>query len=200
MSPYEILGIRPAATLDEAEAAYRARLREWHPDLHAHAGLEAVARAEQRTRELNAAIQTIRNRPRVLAGAADVWFARDHGFDTTEDTDWFGNPSRPRWSVPCALCGLWMDDASEYRVHLVLDHAFAERVRKQHRRAARPPWLTFIPAPMFWALMILMIYWGCMFATFGDSGIAIAGWWLGILAYLVFLPFAYRAERYRRRF
>jgi hypothetical protein len=57
-----------------------------------------------------------------------------------------------------------------------------------------------IPAPMFWALMLLMVYWACVFSAFGDSSAALAGWWIGIVAYLVFLPFAYRAVRYRRRF
>jgi hypothetical protein len=203
MSPYEILGIRPSATLAAAEAAYRARLRESHPDVHAHAGPDAVAWAEQRTRELNDAIRDIRRlhaEPAFTPNADDDWFARDHGFTTSDDTDWFGNPTRPRWTVQCALCGLPVDDQREYRVHLVLDHAFAERLAKQRRRAARPPLLTLIPAPMFWALMTLMVYWGVLFSVFGDSAIALAGWWLGIFAFLIFLPFAYRAGRYRRRF
>ena len=200
MSPYEILGIRPTASRNEAEAAYRALLRECHPDLHLHSGPEALARAEQQTRQLNAAIHIIRTEDRVYVGTAGEQFARDHGFHATTDTDWFGNPNRPRFTINCVMCGLEIEEQSEYRVHLLLDHAFAERVRKHHRRLARPPRLTMIPAPMFWALMLLMFYWACVFSIFGDSPAALAGWWLGILAFLIFLPFAYRAERYRRRF
>jgi hypothetical protein len=188
--------------LAAAEAAYRARLRECHPDVHAQAGPEAVAWAEQRTRALNAAIRTIRQQhtqPSFASSPAGDRFAREHGFTADTDHDWFGNPSRPRWSVQCVLCGLPIDDQNQYRVHLVLDHAFAEKLAKQRRRAARPPFLTLIPAPMFWVLMTLMVYWGVLFSVFGDSKIALTGWWLGIFAFLVFLPFAYRATRYRRR-
>ncbi len=200
MSPYEILGIRPTASLDEAEAAYRALLLECHPDLHVQDGPEALAWAEQRTRELNAAIHTIRTADRVFVGPAGDPFGRDHGFSAPNQSDWFGNPSRPRFSVTCVVCGVAIDDPTEYRVHLVLDHAFAERVRRYHRGMAGAPRLTMIPAPMFWSLMLLMVYWACIFSIFGDSSAAMAGWWLGIIAFLVFLPFAYRAGRYRRRF
>jgi hypothetical protein len=200
MSPYEILGIRPTASRDEAEAAYRALMRECHPDLHLHAGPEAVAWAEQRTRHLNAAIRAIRTEDRVFVGTAGEQFARDHGFRATDDTDWFGNPTRPRFNITCVMCGLQIEEQSEYRVHLLLDHAFAEQLRKHRLRAMRPPRLTMIPAPMFWALMLLMVYWACVFSIFGDSSAGLAGWWIGIVAYLIFLPFAYRAVRYRRRF
>ena len=106
MSPYEILGIRPTASRDEAEAAYRALMRECHPDLHLHAGPEAVAWAEQQTRHLNAAIRAIRTEDRVFVGTAGEQFARDHGFRATDDTDWFGNPTRPRITITCVMCGL----------------------------------------------------------------------------------------------
>lgn len=200
MSPYEILGVRPAATIDEAEAAYRALLRECHPDLHAHAGPEAVAWAERRTRDLNAAIHTIRTSERLHVGAAGDTFADAHGFRASNDTDWFGNPNRPRFTITCALCGIDLEDAGEYRVHLVLDHALAKRMRRQRARAMRTPILAYVPAPMFWALVLLVVYGVTVFGTLGDSTAALLGWWLGILAYLVFLPFAYRADRHRRRF
>ncbi len=93
--------------------------------------------------------------------------------------------------MTCVMCGLPIDEQSEYRIHLVLDHAFAEHVQKHQRRLTRPPKLTLIPAPMFWALMLLLVYWACVFSLLGDSGAAMAGWWLGIAVYLVFLPFAY---------
>lgn len=199
MSPYEILGIRHTASVDEAETAYRARLRECHPDLHVHAGPDAVAWAEQRTRELNAAIRAIRTQPRVVVGHAGEEFGRQHGFQTGAGSDWFGNPVRGRPSIHCVLCGLRVDEPSSYRRHLLLDHAFVERVRRRHTHSV-PQWMSWIPAPMFWSLLLLVLYCILLFGIFGDSTLSIAGLWFGVLAYLLFLPVAYKAERYRRRF
>lgn len=168
MSPFEILGVRPMASIEEAEAAYRARLREWHPDLHVRGGPDAVARAEQRTRELNEAIRAIR------AGRCDVEQPVSH----------------------CGLCGVPLDTARDHRVHLI-DHAHAA-LRARARR--RPPRLSWMPAPMFWSLVVVTFYWAIVFSVFGDSATAVAGWWIGVVSYLLFLPVAYRADRYRRRF
>jgi hypothetical protein len=199
MSPHEILGIRPTASIDEAEAAYRARLRECHPDLHAHAGADAVAWAEQRTRALNRAIEAIRAGGADFRRHIDDAFGAAHGFTPGPGTDWFGNTIDPRPSVRCVFCGLAVEDANSYRTHLLLDHAFVERARRQGRRTT-PSWLTWIPAPTFWSLVLLIAYGAVLFDSLGDSGLAVAGWWAGIAAFLAFLPFAYRAERYRRRF
>jgi len=49
--PYEVLGIRPDAPLDVAEAAYRARAKKAHPD---------AGGRDDEMRELNAAIESIR--------------------------------------------------------------------------------------------------------------------------------------------
>jgi hypothetical protein len=202
MSPYEILGIRPTATLDEAEAAYRGLLRECHPDLHVHAGPDAVAWAEQRTRQLNAAIHTIRSQNRVFASSAGNRFAQAHGFTTGVGTDYFGNPTHSRVSVGCPLCEAFFEDAREFRVHLVLDHAFANQMARRARRARRPihNWMSWVPAPMFWSLLLLIVYWCVLFGMLGDSAMALVGMWIGVFAYLFFLPFAYKAERYRKRF
>lgn len=199
MSPYEILGIRPTATVDEAEAAYRALLRECHPDVHAHEGADAVAWAEQRTRQLNAAIHTIRSEERVFAGSGSDEFAAAYGFTTAVGTDYFGNPNHSRLSVGCPMCDAFFEDAAEFRVHLVLDHAFANHLARRARRPV-PNWMSWIPAPMFWSLLVLVVYWCVLFGVLGDSALALAGMWFGVFVYLVFLPFAYRAERYRRRF
>lgn len=60
MDPYEVLGIRSTASLEEAEAAYHGLLRVHHPDLHHGGSDEQRAAAEARTRALNAAIGRIR--------------------------------------------------------------------------------------------------------------------------------------------
>ncbi len=60
MTPYEILGIGPTASQDEADEAYHRLLRVHHPDLHQHDSPEAIAAAEQRTQACNLAIAQIR--------------------------------------------------------------------------------------------------------------------------------------------
>ena len=199
MSPYEILGIPTEASIGEAESAYRALLRDCHPDLHVHAGPEAVAWAEQRTRQLNAAIHAIRTRESVSVGAASDEFGRHYGFRTGPSTDWFGHTIHQRPSILCPLCAIPVDDSSSFRAHLLLDHAFAERVRKRNTDHM-PSWLSWVPAPMFWSLLLLVGYGTALFALLGDTTVSVIGFWVGIVAYLLFLPVAYRAERYRRRF
>jgi uncharacterized C2H2 Zn-finger protein len=179
MSPYEILGIRSTATLDEAEAAYRSRLLEWHTDLHAHEGPDAYGRAEHRTRQLNDAIRTVRAQRR--NGPGVPWLG--------------GRASEP--ALRCSMCGVQIHAHKEYRSHVLFDHAWAASQRHSQRPVVR---LSLIPAPMFWALVVVMLYWGVVFSIFGDSSAAMAGWWIGVAAYLAFLPLAYRAERERRRF
>jgi hypothetical protein len=198
MSPHEILGIPPTASLDEAEAAYRALLRECHPDLHAHAGPEAVAWAERRTRALNAAIEAIRAQGGVFMPPYEDAFAYAHGFASGPATDWFDNPFRARASIPCVFCGLTVDDSRSYRVHLLLDHAFVERARRRRVQPARTAWLAWIPAPAFWAVVVFAVYALALFSTLGDSAAALVGWWAGVAAILSFLPVAYRAQRNRR--
>lgn len=58
--PYEVLGLAPDATLDDAEHAYHHRLLRCHPDLHTAEGPDAVRRAENETRDLNEAITRLR--------------------------------------------------------------------------------------------------------------------------------------------
>lgn len=72
MTPQEVLGISPGASLDEAEVAYHQLLRRHHPDLHQASGPEALAAAEARTRALNSAIEWLRasSAPATDRGAA----------------------------------------------------------------------------------------------------------------------------------
>lgn len=59
--PYSILGLDPGATYDEARAAWKAAVRECHPDRLAARGLpeEAVGMAERRMMDLNRAWEEI---------------------------------------------------------------------------------------------------------------------------------------------
>jgi DnaJ-class molecular chaperone len=60
--PYEILGIRPGATLDEVTQAYRQEAQRNHPDKVATMAPEFRELAEKRMKEINAAYQELRNR------------------------------------------------------------------------------------------------------------------------------------------
>ena len=60
MNPYEVLGVSPSATMAEIQARYRLLLREYHPDLHQHEGPAAIAEMEMKTRDLNLAIEKLR--------------------------------------------------------------------------------------------------------------------------------------------
>jgi DnaJ-domain-containing protein 1 len=64
LSPYEILGLSPLASVVEIKAAYRKRLKECHPDLFAGMDPQARALAERWTKALNAAYATLNPRPR----------------------------------------------------------------------------------------------------------------------------------------
>lgn len=56
-SPYETIGVNPAATGDEIRAAYRARVAECHPDRNPGFTEEA----HRRTAELNRAYEILRD-------------------------------------------------------------------------------------------------------------------------------------------
>jgi hypothetical protein len=196
MTPFETLGIPVTATVEEAEAAYRRLLYECHPDRHAQARPGQRAWAEARTRQLNEAISEIRARARVPIGAGAP-FPSAHG--TGPRGDWFGNPVRTPPRMRCAFCGLSIDDSREYRAHVLLDHALAGRAARARTAAGVPPWLAWVPAPMFWSFVALLAYWFLLFSLFGDSTASSVGVWVGVLAYLAFLPTAYRAQRIRRR-
>jgi hypothetical protein len=60
MNPYRELGVEPTASIDEIEARYRLLMREHHPDYHQGSGPDGLAEAERRTRNLNWAMDQIR--------------------------------------------------------------------------------------------------------------------------------------------
>lgn len=116
-TPFDILGLTPDATIEQAETAYRAGLRNWHPDLHQSRGPAAVADAEAHTRALNEAIGAVRAgwRPTPFGGTTSSVSSR------TSD----GTPS-----AKCPLCTASFVDLPTYEHHLLDVH----RVR-----GPRPP-------------------------------------------------------------
>ncbi len=57
--PYEILGLRRGATIEEVKRAYRELASKYHPDKVSHLGDEFRALAERRFKEINEAYQAI---------------------------------------------------------------------------------------------------------------------------------------------
>jgi hypothetical protein len=64
LSPYEILGLSPSASILEIKTAYRRRMKACHPDLFAGMDQQAKALAERWTKALNAAYATLNPRHR----------------------------------------------------------------------------------------------------------------------------------------
>lgn len=58
--PYSILEVSQGASQDEIQTAYRARMREYHPDKVAHLGEELQKLAHERTVEIQQAYQHLR--------------------------------------------------------------------------------------------------------------------------------------------
>lgn len=64
LSPYEILGLSPLASLVEIKRAYRKRMKECHPDLFAGMDQQAQTLAERWAKALNHAYATLNPRHR----------------------------------------------------------------------------------------------------------------------------------------
>jgi uncharacterized membrane protein YkvA (DUF1232 family) len=58
--PYQILGIEPSATAKEIQAAYKARMSEYHPDKVAHLGEELQKVAHRKAIEIQQAHEQLR--------------------------------------------------------------------------------------------------------------------------------------------
>jgi len=78
---FEIFGIEKKLALDveDLQRRFYARSREWHPDLHARAGAEQLAKAEQASATLNDAWRTLRD-----PVARAEYVLRAEGFDIGE--------------------------------------------------------------------------------------------------------------------
>ncbi|WP_099476134.1 J domain-containing protein [Stenotrophomonas maltophilia] len=59
---YEVLGIRPSASIDEIDLAYKGRRSQYHPDRYASSDSETLAWATEKMKELNAAYAILKDR------------------------------------------------------------------------------------------------------------------------------------------
>lgn len=143
--PYRVLGISSRASLDEAQDAYHRLLRREHPDLHHRAGPERVGRAEQRTRDLNAAISSIRDaetvRSRSTSGVRSPsggpagpggpeGTTPPHGANAAVDGGGVWDDHENRWTVPpvanatapCPWCGEQFERGVDLKDHVLVTH------------------------------------------------------------------------------
>jgi uncharacterized membrane protein YkvA (DUF1232 family) len=58
--PYEVLGIPASASAEAIESAYKARMKEYHPDKVAHLGKELQELAHRKALEIQQAYQQLR--------------------------------------------------------------------------------------------------------------------------------------------
>jgi curved DNA-binding protein CbpA len=160
VDPYAVLGVQPGASREEAQAAYRAAAKRWHPDLAG--SVEAQARMAQ----VNAAWELLRDGPpaqalshaqpgkRGVGGVGSAWLPEPvrralgrellAALEADEDVP-FVAPTAT-WASPQAVLAvtdrrlLWLlDDAVSHRVRSLRfgDIAAIEhRVRRPLRRVA----------------------------------------------------------------
>lgn len=57
--PYDVLGIRRGASMNEIKAAYRSKIREYHPDQVQRLGPELRDLAKRKTQEINRAYEQL---------------------------------------------------------------------------------------------------------------------------------------------
>lgn len=60
-NPYEVLGVRPGASREEIESAYRRLVKEYHPDRVAHLGEELRELAHRKMIEIQEAYAQLRS-------------------------------------------------------------------------------------------------------------------------------------------
>ncbi|MFP6655992.1 MAG: DnaJ domain-containing protein [Myxococcota bacterium] len=59
--PYAVLGITPSASAEMIQKAYRARMKEYHPDKVAHLGEELQRLAHQKSQQIERAYRQLQN-------------------------------------------------------------------------------------------------------------------------------------------
>jgi hypothetical protein len=59
--PFEILGVPRSASSDDIQAAYRARMMEYHPDKVAHLGAELQELAHEKAQQIERAYRQLRD-------------------------------------------------------------------------------------------------------------------------------------------
>jgi DnaJ domain len=161
--PYRVLGVDRSWSLADIEYHYREQIREWHPDRHTSEGPDAIAEAEQRTRELTAAMSEVRERHGTFAmpgpsattpGAnrggwmgtgtnpSDDWATGDGGDDfginfgwTLPDEERRRNTSAP--PQPCPICGDQFTSLNDYTAHLHMVHGTSPSELAGRRRKGR---------------------------------------------------------------
>jgi hypothetical protein len=163
--PYRVLGVDRSWSLADIESHYREQIRVWHPDRHTDEGPEAIAAAEQRTRELTAAMSEVREHHGTFAmpgpsastpGAngggwmgtgtnpSDDWTTGEGGDDFGINFGWTlpdeeRRRTRSAEPQPCPMCGDRFATLNDFTAHLHMVHGTSptELAGRRHRRRQR---------------------------------------------------------------
>jgi hypothetical protein len=160
MDPYAVLGVEPGASPDEVARAYRARAKEWHPDIR---GTEDALR---RMALINAAYEQIRDGKTSAAAPAASVTRRGRAGRVRRAGHWLADDTRralgaellaaledgepvelvtraSTWASPQTLLAvtdrrllLLLDDAISHRVRSLAFKAITGAEVKQRRRSA----------------------------------------------------------------
>lgn len=83
MNPYDVLGVRPTASADEIELAYRSRRTQYHPDKYVQHDAGTLQWATGKMQEVNIAYQALKaghhQIPSQASGTFDARAGRSHG-------------------------------------------------------------------------------------------------------------------------
>jgi DnaJ-domain-containing protein 1 len=60
-NPYAVLGVTPSASAEMIQTAYRARMKEYHPDKVAHLGEELQRLAHEKSQQIERAYRQLQN-------------------------------------------------------------------------------------------------------------------------------------------
>ena len=114
---YHILGVRDTATRGEIAAAYRKKIKQWHPDICRHPD------AEERMREVNEAAEVL----------LDIKLRKEYDTSLARELSWFKKARS--WAAEERQTAAGADEPVHHE-------PFIENIRKRKAAAHNNPWIS----------------------------------------------------------